>query len=243
MSVLTTRAGGPGARVVARRTGYRIELLADWRQAAAGWGAFDPSTPFQHPQWYEGWYGTFATTRGIVPLIDVITDAASGERAALLPLILRQQDRIGIVEFADLDLTDYNAPVFGPAAPRDASSARLLWRDLKAALRKLPGGADLIRMRKVPADLDGRPNPLAMLDAAGPCSLNGNLILTGEDYDAWRHTLERTARKELERTAPTSIAAWCATASPAATPWLRRSPPARTLSQPCSDSAPARATS
>ncbi len=199
MSLLTTRAGAPGARVVARRTGYRIELLADWRQAAAGWGAFDPSTPFQHPQWYEGWYGTFATTREIVPLIAVITDASSGERAALLPLILRQQDGIGIVEFADLDLTDYNAPVFGPAAPRDASAARLLWRDLLAALRKLPGGADLIRLRKVPADLDDRPNPLAMLDAAGPCSLNGNLILTGEDYDAWRHTLERTARKELER--------------------------------------------
>ena len=46
---------------------------------------------------------------------------------------------------------------------------------------------------------DGGSNPLAMLDAAGPCSLNGNQILTGEDYDAWRHTLERTARKELER--------------------------------------------
>jgi CelD/BcsL family acetyltransferase involved in cellulose biosynthesis len=197
MSALTTTAGS--ARAVARRTGYRIELLADWPQAAARWGAFDPSTPFQHPQWHEAWYGTFANAGGIVPLIAVITDASTEERTALLPLILRQQGGIRIVEFADLDLTDYNAPVFGPAAPRDASSARLLWRDLKAALRKVPGGADLIRLRKMPADLDGRPNLLAMLDAAGPCSLNGNLILTGEDFDAWRYTLERTARKELER--------------------------------------------
>jgi len=192
-------AGRWGARAVARRIGYRIELLADWRQAAAGWGAFVPSTPFQHPQWVEGWYDAFANTGGIVPLIAVITDAATGERAALLPLILREQDGIRIVEFADLDLTDYNAGVFGPAAPRDARSARLMWRDLLAELRKLPGGADLIRLRKVPADLDGRPNPLALLDAAGPCALNGNLIVAGEDFDAWRYTLERTARKELER--------------------------------------------
>jgi len=199
MSALTTTAESGSAPAVARPTGYRIELLADWRQAAAGWGAFDPSTPFQHPQWVAGWYGAFANTRGIVPLIAVVTDASTGERTALLPLILRRQDGIRIAEFADLDLTDYNAPMLGPAAPRDARSARLLWRDLLSALRKLPGGADLIRLRKMPVDLDGQPNPLAMLDAAGPCSLNGNLIITGEDYDVWRHTLERTARKELER--------------------------------------------
>src|SRR4051794_28111220 len=109
MSVLTTTVGRHGARAVARRSGYRIELLADWRQAAAGWRAIEPSTPFQHPQWYDGWYGAFANTRGIVPLIAAITDTSTGERAALLPLILRKQDGIRIIEFADLDLTDYNA--------------------------------------------------------------------------------------------------------------------------------------
>jgi len=199
MSVMTTTAGRWGAPAGARRKGYRIELLADWRQAVANWGAVDPSTPFQHEQWVEGWYGSFANTGGVVPLIAVITDASTGERAALLPLILRRQDGIRIVEFADLDLTDYNAPVLGPAAPRSARSARLLWRNLLTALRKVPGGADLIRLRKLPADLDGRPNPLAMLAGAGPCSLNGNLIIMGGDYGAWRHSLERTTRKELER--------------------------------------------
>ena len=124
---------------------------------------------------------------------------ATGEQAALLPLIRRRQNSIRIVEFADLDLTDYNAPLLGPAAPRDAKAARAMWRDLLTALRRLPGGADLIRLRKMPVDLDGRPNPLALLDEAGPCSLNGNIVTTGEDYDAWRFTLEQTVRKELER--------------------------------------------
>jgi len=199
MSVLTTTAASRPARAIARRSGHRVELLADWKQAAAAWGAVDPSTPFQHPQWVERWYGAFSDAPGIVPLIAVISDAVTGERTALLPLILRRHEGIRIVEFADLDLTDYNAPLLGPAAPRDPRSARRLWRDLLAALRRVPGGADLIRLRKVPADLGGRPNPLAMLREAGPCALNGNLIVIGEDFDAWRFTLERTTRKELER--------------------------------------------
>src|SRR5262249_3533861 len=63
----------------------------------------------------------------------------------------------------------------------------------------MPDAADLIRLYKVPVDLDGRPNPLALLGAGGPCLLNGNVVTTGEDYDAWRYTLEKTVRKELER--------------------------------------------
>jgi hypothetical protein len=60
-----------------------------------------------------------------------------------------------------------------------------------STLRRIPDQADLIRLRKVPVDLAGKPNPIALLDAAGPCSLNGNLVTTGEDYDAWRYTLEK----------------------------------------------------
>jgi CelD/BcsL family acetyltransferase involved in cellulose biosynthesis len=197
MTVLTTSAGKLSARAAARAAGYRVELLADWQQAVTRWNAFDPSTPFQHPQWYAAWYGAFAGQ--VEPLIAIVTDAETGQQAALLPLIRRLQNGIRIVEFADLDLTDYNAPLLGPAAPRDADAARTLWRNLRAALRRMPGSADLIRLRKLAVDLDGRPNPFALLDEAGPCSLNGNLVTTGEDYDAWRYTLEKTVRKELER--------------------------------------------
>ena len=199
MTVLTTNAGQLAARPMSRAAGFRVELLRDWQQAVARWHDISPSTPFQHPQWYDAWYAAFTTVEGVEPLIAVITDASSGEQAALLPLIRRKQDNVVIVEFADLNLTDYNAPILGSAAPHDASAARALWRSLLSALRRMPETADLIRLRKVPIDLDGRPNPLALLDAAGPCLLNGNLVTTGEDYDAWRYTLEKTVRKELER--------------------------------------------
>jgi CelD/BcsL family acetyltransferase involved in cellulose biosynthesis len=199
MTVLATNVGKLHARAIARASGFRVELMRDWKAAAARWNDISPPTPFQHPQWVAAWYDAFSAADGIEPLIAVVTDASTGEQAALLPLIRRRQNNITIVEFADLDLTDYNAPLLGPAAPRDAKAARALWRDLLAALRRLPAGADLIRLRKVAVDLDGRPNPLALLDEAGPCSLNGNVVTTGEDYDAWRYTLEKTVRKELER--------------------------------------------
>ncbi|MCK1643183.1 GNAT family N-acetyltransferase [Bradyrhizobium sp. 157] len=199
MTVLTTSAGQLAARATSHAAGFRVELVRDWQQAVARWRDISPSTPFQHPQWYDAWYGAFAAAEGVAPLIAIVTDASSGEPAALLPLIRRQQGKIAIVEFADLDLTDYNAPILGSAAPRDAKMARALWRSLSSALQRMPDAADLIRLRKVPVDLDGKPNPVALLDAAGACSLNGNLVTTGEDYDAWRHSLGRTVRKELER--------------------------------------------
>jgi CelD/BcsL family acetyltransferase involved in cellulose biosynthesis len=199
MTVLTTNARKLDVRATPRAAGFRVELVRDWKQAAARWNDIGASTPFQHPQWCEAWYSAFAGADSIEPLIAIVTDSATGEQAALLPLIRRRQNGIRIVEFADLDLTDYNAPVLGNAAPRDARAARAFWRDLTKALRRMPGGADLIRLRKVPVDLDGRTNPLALLAAAGPCPLNGNVVTTGDDYDAWRFTLEKTVRKELER--------------------------------------------
>ncbi|WOH49851.1 GNAT family N-acetyltransferase [Bradyrhizobium sp. sBnM-33] len=199
MTVLTTSAGQLAARSSRRAAGFRVELVRDWQQAVARWHDISPSTPFQHPQWYDAWYGAFAAAEGVAPLIAIVTDASSGEPVVLLPLIRRQQGKIVIVEFADLDLTDYNAPILGSAAPRDAKMARALWRSLLSALQRMPDAADLVRLRKVPVDLDGKPNPIALLDAAGACSLNGNLVTTGEDYDAWRYSLGRTVRKELER--------------------------------------------
>jgi CelD/BcsL family acetyltransferase involved in cellulose biosynthesis len=199
MTVLTTSAGRLDTRPTSRAAGFRVELLRDWQQVVAHWHDISPSTPFQHPQWYDAWYGAFAGSEAVEPLIAIVTDASTGEPAALLPLIRRKQDNVAIVEFADLNLTDYNAPILGTAAPRDARAARALWRSLRSALRRMPEKADLIRLRKMPVDLDGKPNPLALLNAVAPCLLNGNLVTTGEGYDAWRYTLEKTVRKELER--------------------------------------------
>jgi CelD/BcsL family acetyltransferase involved in cellulose biosynthesis len=199
MTVLAAEAGKADARASSRASGFRVEFTRDWKRAKARWSESGNASPFQNWQWLEAWYGAFANIEHVEPLIAIVSDAATGEPAVLLPLIRRIHNGIRIVEPADLDLTDYNAPLLGAAAPRDAKAARAMWQDLRRALRRLPGGADLIRLRKMPVETDGRPNPLALLDGAGPCAVNGNLVTTGEDFDAWRFTLERTVRKELER--------------------------------------------
>jgi CelD/BcsL family acetyltransferase involved in cellulose biosynthesis len=197
MTVLAAEAGR--ARAASRASGFRIEFVRDWQRAKARWDDRTDATPFQNWQWLQAWYSAFASVDHVEPLIAIVSHAATGEQAVLLPLIRRMHHGIRIVEPADLDLTDYNAPLLGVAAPRDRKSARVMWRDLRRALRGLPGGADLIRLRKMPVETGGRPNPLALLDGAGPCALNGNLVTTGDDFDAWRFMLERAVRKELER--------------------------------------------
>jgi CelD/BcsL family acetyltransferase involved in cellulose biosynthesis len=199
MAVLTAEVGKPDARKVSRAQRFRVEFTDDWRQAAARWNDIRPPTPFQGPQWIDAWYRAFAGVEHVEPLVAMIFDAATGEQVALLPLICRLQNGIRIVEFADLGLTDYNAPILAAAAPRHAVAACSLWRDLKIALRGLPDRPDLIRLQKMPAGLDGRPTPLALLAGAGPCPLSGNIVETGDDFDAYRYSLERTVRKELER--------------------------------------------
>jgi CelD/BcsL family acetyltransferase involved in cellulose biosynthesis len=199
MTVLAAETARADAATGSRASGFHVEFTRDCKRAEARWGDLGNATPFQDWRWLEAWYGAFANLDNIEPLIAIISNGATREQAVLLPLIRRIYRGIRIVEPADLDLTDYNAPLLGAAAPRDAKAARALWKDLRDALRRLPGGADLIRLRKMPVELDGRPNPLALLERAGPCALNGNIVTTGDDFDTWRYTLERTVRKELER--------------------------------------------
>jgi CelD/BcsL family acetyltransferase involved in cellulose biosynthesis len=199
MTVLRVEAERRGAREISSAAGFRVEFFGDWKQAAARWKNRTPSTLFQDPRWLDAWYAAFAPIGHVEPLIAVIFDAATSEQVALLPLVRRVQNNVRIVEFADLDLTDYNAPMLTASAPRDGTAAQALWRDLLAALRRLPGGADLIRLRKMPLAVDDGPNPLALVREARPSRLNGNVVTTSDDYDAYRYSLERTVRKELER--------------------------------------------
>ena len=202
MTALTNEAARPAARGRASQAAAFSVEFRDWNTVAGDWDAayrHGHSTIFQHGRWLAAWYRAFAAQPGIEPLLATIRDRATGEVAMHLPLIRRQQNRIRIVEFADLELTDYNAPLLGPAAPREPKAAAMLWRELRLALRRLPDGADLIRFKKMPLQLQASPNPLAMLDGAGPCSLNGNLVTTGGDFNLYKRSLKRDVRRVLDR--------------------------------------------
>jgi CelD/BcsL family acetyltransferase involved in cellulose biosynthesis len=199
MTVLTAEAAHVEAGAIDLAAGFRVEFVRDWEQASARSGDVHALTPFQDHRWLGAWYRAFAGFNDIEPLIAIVSDARTSEQVALLPLVRRTRRGIRIVEFADHDLTDYNAPLLRGNALRDAETAGLMWQGLLSALKRLPGGSDLVRLRKMPFELDGGPNPLAMLPGTSASILNSNVVTIGDSYDAYRNSLERNVRKGLNR--------------------------------------------
>jgi CelD/BcsL family acetyltransferase involved in cellulose biosynthesis len=186
--MVVLEAGQIGRRALSGASAYRVEFLRDWQTAASRWNGGFGGTSFQQSRWYEAWYRAFDT---VLPLIAIITDSTTHLDVALVPLIHRVHGGIRRVEFADMDLTDYNAPLLGIGAPSDAAGARAVCRALIAALRRLPEGVDLLRLQKMPAQIAGRPNPFLAIGREGSCSLNGNLIVVGDDLDVYRTSIKK----------------------------------------------------
>lgn len=166
---------------------FKIEFANDWGLVAA-WASQCQKTAFQHPLWYGAWYGAFNAAS---PLIATISDTVARRKVALVPLIRRVHHGVRVVEFADLNVTDYNAPLVRPGVTFDMAEAREVGRVLLEGLRQVPGGADLLRLKKMPGRLAGGINPLALLGRAGSSSLNGNIIETGDDFEAYRTSIKR----------------------------------------------------
>jgi CelD/BcsL family acetyltransferase involved in cellulose biosynthesis len=172
--------------VVERREDDIARRVASARQAVA--------TPFQNEGWLRAWYATIGRTIGEPALVTAL-DRRSGELAAMLPLVLRTDGHLRIVEFADDGVSDANAPILGPAAPRDAADARAMWEAMRAAL----SGVDLVRLTKMPAEIEGRVNPLTLLPSARTSWLNRNLVMIEGSWDDYLGVLKGALRKQLRK--------------------------------------------
>jgi CelD/BcsL family acetyltransferase involved in cellulose biosynthesis len=173
--------------LVSTTSGFAIDFVRDWRQAASRLST-GHRTAFQDGYWLEAWYQAFDD---VAPLIAVICDAATGKEIAIVPMISHVRRGIRIVEFADLGVSDNNAPIVAPDAALDAAAANAIGTALVEALRALPDRFDLLRLRKMPVQVGGKPNPLVTLGRIGSCSLNGNLVLMGDDYGAYQASIKR----------------------------------------------------
>lgn len=164
-----------------------VDFVRDWRQAALRLTG-GQRTAFQHHDWLDAWYRAFAS---VAPLIAVISDAGTGRAIAMVPMIAHVRRGIRIVEFADLGVSDNNAPILALDAELDTAATEAIGKALVEALRSMPDRFDLLRLKKMPAHVGGKPNPLVSLGRPGSCSLNGNLVLTGDDYGAYQASIKR----------------------------------------------------
>ncbi|MEH2516349.1 CelD/BcsL family acetyltransferase involved in cellulose biosynthesis [Bradyrhizobium sp. AZCC 1610] len=167
---------------------FRVEFVRDWTKASARWGNGGDATVFQHRHWLDAWYRAFDTVN---PVIAIISDTSTQRDVALVPLVFRNQHGVRSVEFADLGLSDYNAPILASNAQYVAASLRTIGSALLAALRQLPDRPDLIRLKKMPLEICGRPNPLAEIEGARSCSMNGNLVELGDDFEVYRASIRK----------------------------------------------------
>ena len=173
------------------RPGWRAVVLTSVAAVAHRWqeiGRDGAYTPFQAREWIEGWYKAAAKRGGISPVI-VAVDAPDGRSAMVLPLALATAGRRSVLAFADGGGADYNAPLLGPGAPKTPAEMRQAWQEIKAVLPR----ADVIRFEKMPADVEGRPNPLCWLPGTGLSVMTQAACAISQPYEAARARL-MTAR-------------------------------------------------
>ncbi len=148
-------------------------------------------TPFQAPDWLEGWYSAASQFPHITPCI-VSVYAPCGALAMILPLAVTDMAGRKTLSFADGGAADYQAPLLGSAAPTTAADMQAAWR----AIRKVLPRVDLIRFEKMPSHIEGRSNPLCLLPNATLSNLTQALVTLSLPYDENR--LARMAPKFRE---------------------------------------------
>lgn len=153
------------------------------------------TTPFQGADWISAWYASLGLRLEAEPLFIFVTERETGEAVVTLPLIRHRVDGLDVIAFADLGVTDYNAPILGPAAPVSADAAQDLWADTSKVLPP----ADLIQLRKMPASIQGHVNPLALLRGAHPSHSPGFSVTLPGDWEEYLRSLTKKFRKELGR--------------------------------------------
>jgi CelD/BcsL family acetyltransferase involved in cellulose biosynthesis len=110
------------------------------------------ATAFQHPLWLERASARFIADRPVAVL--VARDASDGRLMLVLPMIRHKLGPFSLLDAADLDVADYNAPVVDRTAARHAET----FRQIADELRKLR----LVRMRRLRNDTPG----LSLFDAS-----------------------------------------------------------------------------
>ncbi|KRR09507.1 GNAT family N-acetyltransferase [Bradyrhizobium valentinum] len=158
---------------------------------------FDDSdaTAFQHPVWLDSLYGKLAASAMAKRLVIVVRHRSTGALAMVLPLLRVRRGPIRTVEFADLRVSDYLAPVCSARVFSDLLQDENACREIQRLVRPF----DLLRMTKL---VDGRLPIENLLAAPRRTSMDMNAYSTVliAPFEQWRvSALDRSYQKELAK--------------------------------------------
>ncbi len=138
---------------------FVIEISADFDAISDEWRRLEADgqlTPFQTRAWLAPFYQILAPQLKAKPVFVLVREKATGRPAMLLPLCARRHFGVTVFEFADLGVSDFNAPILAPFFDPSRDQWRVLWRAITAAF----GGLSLLLARKAPRLIGGRRNPM-----------------------------------------------------------------------------------
>ena len=142
------------------------------------------ATPFQHPVWLDRLYARVVPRVGAEPAVVTLRSRRDGRLVVVLPLVRRRSAGIKVIEFADLAVTDYVAPI----CRRDMLPALLSDRSIGCRILAALQPYDLLRICKVRhewASLTG-----ALLPGSQAKSNTGAYTVSlFSPFDTWRASM------------------------------------------------------
>lgn len=108
-----------------------------------------------------------------------VTDASTGQAVLLLPMVLRLQSRLKVLEWLNFGVCDYCGPVMAKMPDMSSAEAERAW----AAAKSVMPAADLIRITGIPARIFGQANPLALLARTRPGEMEASGLALNGDPD------------------------------------------------------------
>ena len=142
------------------------------------------ASAFQSPLWLHSFYSVLVPRLGAKPHIIVVRDAATAQLQMVIPLAIQRYLGIGILQPADLGVSDYNSIVADDATLLALSCDKAL----TARVRKLTSVADVLIFRKI----RNAPEAIAAMLGSGRQTRNENeayeIDLAAGTYDDWQKT-------------------------------------------------------
>lgn len=158
---------------------------------------FDNSvaTAFQHPLWLDSLYRHLASVGGTKRLVLVVRRRRGGELALVLPLVRVRRGPLRTVEFADLRVSDYLAPICSESNFVELVQDTVACREIRRLLKPF----DLFRIPKL---RDGTVSLERLLDAPARAFMDTNsyAVELKDNFEDWRaKALDRSYQKELAK--------------------------------------------
>lgn len=179
------------------RSPFLIEATGNCEAASQAWGELEASgSAFQSRRWLATWHEQIGRAVGAQPVFLIVRDRAARRPAALFALCVRRRFGVKVVEFPDLGVTDYNAPLCARDLALTDAELEALWAQARLAIP----GADVFVFEKLPEAIYGRPMPFARLSWLKPMRLRcWTLALPASRANYDRTALRARDRKEQRR--------------------------------------------